>query len=105
MLAEKAGLDLQMVLDLVGPGAGGSRIFQVRGPLMVANEYAPPTMRISTWQKDMQIIAEFARGLGCSTPLFDRSGPVYEKALAMGLGDLDTAAVCRVFEDEAGVTR
>ena len=105
VLARKAGLDLGTVLDLVGPGAGGSRIFQVRGPLMAANDYAPPTMRISTWQKDMQIIAEFAEGLGCPTPLFDRSAPVYEEALRMGLGDLDTAAVCKVFERDAGVPR
>ncbi len=105
VLAQKAGLDLQMVLDLVGPGAGGSRIFQVRGPLMAANDYAPPTMRISTWQKDMQIIAEFANDLGCPTPLFDRSAPVYDEALKMGLGDLDTAAVCKVFERDAGVRR
>jgi L-threonate 2-dehydrogenase len=105
VLAEKAGLDLQTVLDLVGPGAGGSRIFQIRGPLMVANDYAPPTMRISTWQKDMQIIAEFARTLGSPTPLFDRSAPIYDEALKMGLGELDTAAVCKVFERDAGVKR
>ncbi|MCZ8099359.1 MAG: NAD(P)-dependent oxidoreductase [Burkholderiales bacterium] len=105
VLAEKAGLDLQMVLDLVGPGAGGSRIFQIRGPLMVANDYAPPTMRIATWQKDMQIIAEFAQDLGSPTPLFDRSAPVYDEALKMGLGELDTAAVCKVFERDAGVKR
>ena len=35
VLAERAGLDPKMVVDLVGPGAGGSRMFQMRAPMMV----------------------------------------------------------------------
>src|ERR1700716_2326046 len=30
ILAERAGLDPKMVVEMVGPGAGGSRIFQIR---------------------------------------------------------------------------
>jgi 3-hydroxyisobutyrate dehydrogenase/glyoxylate/succinic semialdehyde reductase len=35
VLAERAGLDPKMVVDMVGPGAGGSRMFQMRAPMMV----------------------------------------------------------------------
>ena len=59
-LASKAGLDLQQVLDVVAGGAGGSRMFQVRGPMMVANDYSDATMKVEVWQKDMHIIGEFA---------------------------------------------
>src|SRR6202142_1097035 len=35
ILAERAGLDPKKVVEMVGPGAGGSRMFQMRAPMMV----------------------------------------------------------------------
>jgi len=98
VLAERAGLDPKIVVDLVGPGAGGSRMFQMRAPMMVEGIYEPATMKVSTWQKDMAIIAEFADDIGCETPLFALTQPVYTEAMAMGLGDQDTAAVFEVLK-------
>ena len=98
VLAERAGLDPKMVVDLVGPGAGGSRMFQMRAPMMVQGVYEPATMKVSTWKKDMAIIAEFADDVGCVTPLFTLTQPVYTQAMAMGLGDQDTAAVFEVLK-------
>jgi len=98
MLAERAGLDLNQVIEMVAPGAGGSRMFQMRAPMMANRSYEPATMRISTWKKDMAIIAEFASELGCETPLFTTTQPVYAQAMAMGLGDQDTAAVFEVLK-------
>jgi L-threonate 2-dehydrogenase len=98
VLAERAGLDPQMVVDMVGPGAGGSRMFQMRAPMMVERVYEPATMKVSTWKKDMAIIAEFAHDVGCNTPLFTLTQPVYTEAMKMGLGDQDTAAVFEVLK-------
>ena len=98
MLAERAGLDLNQVIEMVAPGAGGSRMFQMRAPMMANRSYEPATMRISTWKKDMAIIAEFASELGCETPLFTTTQPVYAQAMAMGLGNQDTAAVFEVLK-------
>jgi len=98
LLAERAGLDPQMVVDMVGPGAGGSRMFQMRAPMMVERVYEPATMKVSTWKKDMAIIAEFAEEVGCTTPLFTLTEPVYAEAMAMGLGEQDTAAVFEVLK-------
>jgi L-threonate 2-dehydrogenase len=98
ILAERAGLDPKMVVDMVGPGAGGSRMFQMRAPMMVQRTYEPATMKVSTWKKDMAIIAEFADDVGCETPLFTLTQPIYTEAMAMGLGDQDTAAVFEVLK-------
>src|SRR3954447_12069131 len=98
VLAERAGLDPGKVVEMVGPGAGGSRMFQMRAPMMVERSYEPATMKVSTWQKDRAIIAEFADELGCATPLFTLTQPVYADAMAMGLGDQDTAAVFEVLK-------
>ena len=98
ILAERAGLDPKKVVEMVGPGAGGSRMFQMRAPMMVEGKYEPATMKVSTWKKDMAIIAEFADEVGCETPLFTLTQPVYTEAMAMGLGDQDTAAVFEVLK-------
>jgi len=98
LLAARAGLDPKMVVEMVGPGAGGSRMFQMRAPMMVEGVYEPATMKVSTWQKDMAIIAEFADQVGCLTPLFTLTQPVYAEAMAMGLADQDTASVFEVLK-------
>jgi 3-hydroxyisobutyrate dehydrogenase/glyoxylate/succinic semialdehyde reductase len=99
LLAQCAGLDPKMVVDMVGPGAGGSRMFQMRAPMMVEGIYDPATMKVSMWQKDMAIIAEFAAEVGCATPMFTLTQPVYAQAMAMGLGDQDTASVFEVLKE------
>ena len=98
ILAERAGLDPKMVVDMVGPGAGGSRMFQMRAPMMVEGKYEPATMKVSTWKKDMAIIAEFAEDVGVATPMFTLTQPVYTQAMTMGLGDQDTASVFEVLK-------
>jgi 3-hydroxyisobutyrate dehydrogenase-like beta-hydroxyacid dehydrogenase len=105
VLGMKAGLDAQMIYDVVGDGAGSSRMFQVRGPLMVRGEYRPATMKVDIWQKDMKIISEFAAGLGCPTPLLAASAAYYTAAMAQGRGGEDTAAVCAVLEQMARLER
>lgn len=105
VLAMKAGLDPAQAVKLVGAGAGSSRIFELRAPMMADNHYEPATMRMSTWQKDMAIIGKFANGLGSPTPLFSSSIPIYSAGVALGLGDKDVAAVCTVLETMSGVRR
>jgi 3-hydroxyisobutyrate dehydrogenase-like beta-hydroxyacid dehydrogenase len=98
VLADRAGLDPKMVIEMVGPGAGGSRMFQMRAPMMAKGVYEPATMKVSIWRKDMAVIAEFADEVGCATPLFTLTQPVYAEAMAMGLGDQDTASVFEVLK-------
>jgi len=105
VLGMKAGLDPAMILKVVAGGAGGSRMFQVRGPMMVKGDYSEATMKNEVWQKDMTIIGDFARSLDCPTPLFAASAPIYNAAMAMGLGKQDTGAVCAVLEAMAGRPR
>lgn len=102
VLGKKAGLDPQTVYDVIAEGAGGSRMFAVRGPMMVSGDYSDATMKVKTWQKDVQIISDFLREVDCPAPLFMAASPFYNAAMAMGLADADTAAVCEVLEQWAG---
>lgn len=91
-LAEGAGMDLAAVIALVREGAGNSRIFELRGPLMAGGSYVPATMKLDVWQKDMALIDAFAREHGVRTPLFDATQPVYAAARDVR-PQADTAAV------------
>ena len=105
VLARKAGLDPALALKVVGDGAGSSRMLQVRGPMMVRDDYSDATMKVEVWQKDMHIIGEYATRLGCPTPLFAASAPIYTAAIAEGFGKEDTGAVAAVLGAMAGLER
>jgi len=105
VLGMKAGLDPETIFKVAGDGAGSSRMFQVRGPQMVAGEYGDATMKVEVWQKDMKIIGEFAMKHGVPTPLFNASAAIYNAAMAQGFAKEDTAAVCAILERLGGVKR
>jgi L-threonate 2-dehydrogenase len=105
VLGMKAGLDPHRLVELVRSGAAGSRVFELRAPMMAEGCYEPPTMRVSSWRKDMALIGAFAAELGCPVPLFSATQPIYAAAMAQGLGPQDTASVCAVLERLAGVAR
>ena len=105
VLGMKAGLAPQVIFDLISGGAGNSRVFELRAPMMVKGDYRNATMKLSVWDKDMQVIGGYARKIRVPTPLFDATKPVYRKAEAAGLGAQDTAAVCTVLEKMARVKR
>ena len=101
LLAEKAGLDLPLVYDAISAGAGTSRMFEVRGPLMIEGRYEPATMKFDVYQKDISLIVDFARELECPIPLMTASLPYYEAALAQGRAKEDTAGLFAVLKDMA----
>jgi 3-hydroxyisobutyrate dehydrogenase-like beta-hydroxyacid dehydrogenase len=105
VLGMKAGLDPQVIYDVIADSAGTSRMFQVRGKLMAADDYGEAGMKISVWQKDLKVITEFAASVHCPTPLFAAAAQPYYAAMEQGLENEDTAAVCRVFEEAARVKR
>ena len=105
VLGMKARLDPATMVKVLGDGAGSSRMLQIRGPMMVRNDYADVAMKVGVWQKDMQIITEFARQLDCPTPLFATTTAIYNAAMAQGFAESDTASVCAVLEGWAAVRR
>jgi 3-hydroxyisobutyrate dehydrogenase-like beta-hydroxyacid dehydrogenase len=105
VLAMKSGLDAALAYKVLTDGGGSSRMFQVRGPMMVNNDYASDvTMKLSVWTKDMDAIAEFAKSVGVKTPLFSATAPIYAAATAANSAE-DTGAVCAVLERMANYRR
>lgn len=98
LMGVRSGLDAAMVVKVVADGAGGSRMFQVRGPTMVDRSWGEATMKVSTWQKDMRLINDALQATDTPAPLFSTTMPIYNAAMALGHGMDDTAAVYAVLE-------
>jgi 3-hydroxyisobutyrate dehydrogenase-like beta-hydroxyacid dehydrogenase len=102
VLAERAGLDLAVVLAAVADGAGSSDMFEVRGPAMAAADYSGPGVTTTVFAKDLEIIAGFAKDTSTPTPLFALASSFYAAALAQGHAGDDTACVHAVLRGLAG---
>jgi L-threonate 2-dehydrogenase len=102
LLATRAGLDPELTYQAIIRGAGTSRIFEVRGPMMVAERYEPATMKFDVYMKDVMLILDFARQASTPTPLFAASVPFYMAALAQGRAKQDTAGLFAVLKELTG---
>lgn len=98
LMAERSGLDLQMAFDALSSGAGTSRMFEVRGPMMIADTYEPATMKHDVYVKDLQLIMDHARETRSPTPLMAAALPFYYAALAEGRDKEDTASLFAVLK-------
>lgn len=95
----RSGLDPVMLVELLGNGAGTSRMLEVRGPMMANRTWAEEvTMKNTVWQKDMKLIADALQAVGCPAPLFSACIPIYIAAVASGHANHDTGAVYEVLE-------
>ncbi|MDH5747865.1 MAG: NAD(P)-dependent oxidoreductase [Rhodospirillales bacterium] len=105
-LAQKAGLDLETVHKVLQNGAGTSRMFEVRGELMVNSDYryAEGSM-FGVFAKDAKIISNFAASVESPISLFAVARQTFVSAMAQGLGHLELAAVCKAVETAAGIDR
>ncbi len=104
-LCRRMGLDPAVALQHMGHSPYiGTGAMRLRVPMMIERQYEPATMKMVLWQKDMQVIGDMARELNCPTPLLDACRPLYTAALALGLGEADTAATAEVLAHMAGDT-
>ncbi|MBT4203231.1 NAD(P)-dependent oxidoreductase [Hyphomicrobiales bacterium] len=102
----KAGIDPQLVYDVIKSSAGTSRMFEVRGPMMVDGKYDEDvSANHIIMKKDISVILDYADQIGCPTPLLSTAGDIHRSALAQGFGLEDTASVCAITDQMAGVKR
>ena len=103
VLGVKAGLDPQMIYDVVRVSTGASAAWELRVPRILNDDFEPGgTIDIS--YKDQELETAFAKRLGVPLLLANVTQQVYQMARAGGLNKQDGAAIVKVFEQMAGVT-
>ncbi|MFG0329727.1 MAG: NAD(P)-dependent oxidoreductase [Phycisphaerales bacterium] len=104
LYADRAGLDLDRVIEAVGGGAAGSWTINNLGPRMARRDFEPG-FYIEHFIKDMNIALAEARRLGVSVPGLALSEQLYQAAKDQGLDRRGTQALLLVLERLAGIDR
>lgn len=103
VLGVKAGLDPQMIYDVVRVSTGASAAWELRVPRILSGDFVPGgTIDIS--YKDQELETAFAKRLGVPLLLANVTQQVYQMARAQGLNKQDGSAIVKVFEQMTGVT-
>ena len=104
VLGAKGGLDHAKVLEVINKTAGGSRMADIRGPLMVSGDYSAQ-MKMELFLKDLRLMAEEAEQGGVTLPMLNTARELYGQAAGDGRALQDLASVCGHLEKMAGVER
>jgi putative dehydrogenase len=104
-LGLKAGLAPEQLYELIGASAGTSRIFEVRGKMMVDGAYPPETMYSLIADKDGPTIADFARRLRVPLTMLPPALQAHVDALTTRWAETDPASLCAVIEDRTNHRR
>ena len=105
-LGQKAGLAPDLIYSVIKESAGASKMFDIRGKMMSESDYREGggTM-FEIYEKDASIITEFAAEVKAPIDLYVIGRQKFNSAMALGLGHLDTSAVCKAVEISAGINR
>jgi 3-hydroxyisobutyrate dehydrogenase-like beta-hydroxyacid dehydrogenase len=102
VLGAKGGLAPQVLLDILKDSAGGSRMVDVRGPLMVEHRFEPQ-MKLDLFLKDFRLMLEEGQRLGVPLPLTSLTQQLCTATVAAGRGGEDLAALITTLETMAGL--
>jgi len=97
LYAHRAGLDMLQVIEVIGKGAAGSWSLNNYGPRIAVGNFDPGFF-IKHFVKDMGIALDEARRMKLSLPGLALANQFYLAAVAMGLENMGTHSLYKVFE-------
>lgn len=104
-LAVHAGLDPAVAYRTIAASAGSSRIFELRGKMMVTQDYPDAAMYALIVDKDATLIADVARALRHPVPMFATAVQQHVLGMAQGWSGKDPASLGSMMERLTGVER
>ena len=102
VMAEKLGINLQTVYDVITKSSGSSEVLQRMGPSMIARDFVPK-VTVDILIKDTGIIMDTVRALEIPLPVSSTVYQVYRMARGRGLGQKDAISVFQLLEEFAGL--
>jgi 3-hydroxyisobutyrate dehydrogenase len=97
LYAQRAGLDLIQVIELIGKGAAGSWSLNNYGPRIARGNFDPGFF-VKHFVKDMDIALKEARRMKLALPGLALAHQFYTATMAIGLENLGTHSLYKLFE-------
>lgn len=91
-LAERSGMDVAALYEVLSGGLAGSRVLDVVGPRLAAKDYFP-TGPAKFMHKDLSFVLESAAAAHAAAPMAEAGAGLYAALVRQGLGDQDLAVV------------
>ena len=101
VLGSKAGVDPAAIVEALGGGLAASRVLEVRGPKLLARDFAPG-FKLDLHAKDLAIVLATARELGVVLPGTELVDQLFHAEQSRGHGEADNSTVVRALEALAG---
>ena len=102
VLAIKAGLDVEQVVEALGGGAAQSWVLVNRSKRMIDNDY-PLGFKVALHRKDLAIALDLAAQLGASLPVSALAAQLESGLIGRGHGDDDMSALARAIRGLSGL--
>jgi 3-hydroxyisobutyrate dehydrogenase-like beta-hydroxyacid dehydrogenase len=102
VLAVKAGVDPQLMLDVLNNTAARSGLIAFKAPYIFRRDFATH-FSVKWMHKDLRLALELADECHVPVPITAVTSQLYQAALARGFGEDDFSSVIRVLEEIAGV--
>lgn len=102
VLATKAGVDPELLLDVINNSAARSGMVSAKAPMVFARNFAT-NFSVKWLAKDMDLMLESAAELDIPAPVTALSHQLLRAAIARGYGEDDICGSIRVLEDLTGV--
>lgn len=94
VLAERSGLDLAALFDILGGGYAGSRLLEVKAEKLTHRDHSPDSpARLMI--KDLQFVLDEAEATDTPDEHVRLLQDLYRQVVSAGLGDLDSTVVQR----------
>lgn len=97
-MAERAGIDAARLPECLAGGYADGSLLQRLYPRMVARDFAPQGYARQL-RKDLEMVNDYAAGLGTPVPMMGQALALYRKLIEAGHSELDTAAVFKLYEE------
>jgi 3-hydroxyisobutyrate dehydrogenase-like beta-hydroxyacid dehydrogenase len=103
VLASKAGLNPQAVIEITSVGGARTGAMETRGPRMVKHDFSPH-FSANNMYKDLSNVLKLADECGVSLPVTGAAREILRAVKSQGKGDLDSCVVMTVLEVLANAT-
>lgn len=103
VMGEKAGLDWDMMLEVLANSAVGSGVVKGKTPTLMARSFDNPAMSLHNIVKDLDLALMAGAEVDVELPATARVRELYDRALDAGLEWKDYSAVILEMEKRAGL--
>jgi 3-hydroxyisobutyrate dehydrogenase-like beta-hydroxyacid dehydrogenase len=101
IVADRAGVDLDALVEVMGAGSGGSAMLALKAGAMREHDFTP-LFKLEHMLKDVRLCLEEGQAIGAPFQFAALVREILTAAMARGLGEADFAALIEVLEGSAG---